>query len=57
MERFLNRHKDDIVGTLSGFDRILFRGSLRSLSYLKAVEIFLSTHHVLHKDFAPFVGG
>jgi len=57
VERFLDRHKDDIVGTLSGFDRILFRGSLRSLSYLKAVEIFLSTHHVLHKDFAPFVQG
>lgn len=57
MERFLDRHKDDILGTLSGFDRILFRGSLRSLSYLKAVEIFLSTHHVLDKDFAAFAKG
>jgi len=57
VERFLNRHKDDIVGTLSGFDRVLFRGSLRSLSYPKGVEIFLSTHHVLHKDFAAFAKG
>jgi hypothetical protein len=32
MERFLDRHKDDILGTLSGYDRILFRGTLRSIS-------------------------
>lgn len=54
MERFLERHKDDIIGTLSGFDRVLFRGTLRSISYLNGMEIFLSSQKVLSKDFAPF---
>ena len=31
MERFLERHKDRIIGVLSGFDRVLFRGSLRAI--------------------------
>jgi hypothetical protein len=33
MERFLKRHEDRIVGTITGFDRILFRGSFRSFEY------------------------
>jgi hypothetical protein len=57
MERFLDRHKDDIIGTLSGFDRVLFRGSLRSISYTKGMEIFLSTQHVLLKDYSSYVQG
>lgn len=36
MERFVERHKDRIVGVLTGFDRVLFRGTLRSISYLTA---------------------
>lgn len=55
MERFIERHRDRVVGVLSGFDRILFRGSLRSICYLKGLEIFLSSHRVLNKDFGKFV--
>jgi hypothetical protein len=55
MERFLARHQSRILGTLSGFDRMLFRGSLRSISYVKGLEIFLLCQHVLHKDFGKFV--
>lgn len=55
MERFLDRHKDEIFGTLSGYDRVLFRGSLRSISYVKGMEIFLSSQHVLFKDFNQYV--
>ena len=33
MERFLQQRQDRITGVLSGFDRMLFRGTLRSISY------------------------
>jgi hypothetical protein len=54
MERFLKRHQDRIKGTLSGFDRVLFRGCLRSLSYCKGMDKFLGSQRVLYKDFAQF---
>ena len=54
MERFLDRHQPNVVGVLSGFDRVLFRGSLRSLSYVNGMGKFLSSHGVLLKDFGPF---
>jgi hypothetical protein len=54
MERFLQRHKGRVMGVLSGFDRILFRGTLRSLSYVAGMDAFLGSQHVLYKDFAAF---
>jgi hypothetical protein len=54
MERFVTRYDDRIVGILTGFDRMLFRGTLRSISYPKGAEIWLSSRHVLLKDFATF---
>jgi hypothetical protein len=44
MKRFLERHRDQILGVLSGFDRVLFRGTVRSLEYLDGVEAFLAVH-------------
>jgi hypothetical protein len=55
MERFLKRYEDRITGILSGFDRLLFRGSLRSISYVDGLQIFLNAEHVLLKDFAGYV--
>ena len=55
MERFLSRHRKYIDGVLSGFDRVLFRGTLRSISYDKGMSMFLSCRHVLLKDFGVFV--
>ena len=55
MKRFLERHRDRITGTLSGFDRMLFRGTLRSITHVKGLEIFLYSHHVLMKDFSQYV--
>jgi hypothetical protein len=55
MERFLDRHKDDILGTLSGYDRILFRGTLRSISYVTGMEIFVSSQGVLFKNYQAYV--
>jgi len=54
MERFLLRHRDRIVAILSGFDRLLFRGTLRSIAYVEGLDIFLASHRVLYKDFGRF---
>ena len=42
MKRFLERHSDRITGTLSGFDRVLFRGTLRSIAHVSGLEQFRS---------------
>jgi hypothetical protein len=55
MKRFQERHRDRITGTLSGFDRMLFRGTLRSITHVKGLEIFLYSQHVLMKDFGSYV--
>ena len=54
MQRFLDRHADRIVGVLSGFDRVLFRGTLRMISHLRGMNMFLSHHSILHKEFGKF---
>jgi hypothetical protein len=54
MERFVTRHQDRIAGILTGFDRMLFRGTLRSISHPKGAETWLSSRHVLLKDFAAY---
>ena len=54
MERFVTRYEDRILGTITGFDRILFRGTARSISYCQGAEIFLSCQRVLYRDFAKF---
>jgi hypothetical protein len=54
MERFMTRYQDRIAGILTGFDRMLFRGTLRSISYPKGAQIWLSSRHVLLKDFATY---
>jgi len=55
MRSFLQRHVKEVVGVLSGFDRVLFRGTLRSMDYLEGFDAFLAAHHVLYKDFSKFV--
>jgi hypothetical protein len=54
MERFVTRHNDRISGILSGFDRMIFRGTLRSISYAEGLEAFLATRRVWLKDFGAF---
>jgi hypothetical protein len=54
MERFVTRHRDRIAGILSGFDRMIFRGTLRSMSYPGGLEAFLATRRVWLKDFGRF---
>ena len=42
MQRFLDGHADRLVGVLTGFDRVLFRGTLRMISNLRGMNMFLS---------------
>jgi hypothetical protein len=55
MDAFVDRHEDEILGVLSGCDRVLFRGTLRSISYLDGMDRFLSAHGILYKDFGDRV--
>ncbi len=51
MERFLKRHEGRVKGIIAGFDRILFKGSLRSISCRRTMETWLNSRHILLKDF------
>jgi hypothetical protein len=53
-ESFLTKFGQKITGVLSGFDRILFRGSLRLLFQPNSMEAYLATCGVLIKNFRPF---
>lgn len=52
MERFLRRHKDRIAGSISGFDRMRFDGTLRWLAHVDGMGKFLNYHGMLLKDFS-----
>ena len=51
---FLNRFGDKILGTLSGFDRLRLRGTLRHLFQPSVMEAYLNACGVLIKDFGVF---
>jgi hypothetical protein len=55
MERFLQRQASRGVGSISGFDRVLFRGVLRSIRYGQGLEGFMGSQRVGFKDFQWFV--
>lgn len=54
MQTFLARHGSKIKGTLSGLDRVRFRGTLRWLAYLKGMWTWLSRNSVLLKNFKAY---
>jgi hypothetical protein len=57
MRSFVSRHQQEIQGTLSGFDRLRFVGSLLRLSYVEGLASFLSFTGVLLKDFGGYMCG
>jgi hypothetical protein len=57
MDAFIQRHQQDVIGVLSGFDRMRFRGTLRSISYAEGVDRFLGAVGVRYKDFKNYVLG
>ena len=57
MKGFIRRHGEKILGVLSGFDRMRFRGTLRLLTSVGGTMAWLSRAGVLIKDFVKFAEG
>ena len=55
MHEFIAKHEDKITGTLSGFDRLVFRGTLRSIAHDEGMKRYLWANQVLLKDFGAHV--
>ena len=51
MDTFIQRHQEDIIGVVSGFDRRRLRGTLRSICYVQGLDLFLARVGVRYKDF------
>lgn len=54
MKPFLQKFGDAVLGTLVGFDRLVFRGYLSRISYPEGLAYFLRMNGVLFKDFSGF---
>ena len=57
MKKFLQHHRDQILGVLSGFDRMRLRGSLRLLQSEGGVATWLQRVGVAVGDFLGFAEG
>jgi len=57
MQQFTARFGAMIQGVVSGFDRLLFRGSLRQLNHAHGMEVFLFMKSILFKDYDNYVKG
>src|SRR5258708_4770828 len=52
MSAFLQRFGSLVLGILSGFDRLAFRGTLRNLAYARGLQHYLWANRIPYKDFA-----
>lgn len=57
MQSFFSRFASEIKGTLSGFDRLRHRGTIRWLSSLGGMNKYLGTMGILLKDFTGWAKG
>ena len=55
VKSFIQKYEKDVMGSLSGFDRLVFRGTLRRLFYPQGMDYCLAFMGVLLKDFAKYV--
>ena len=55
MNKFTAKYAEAIAGTLTGFDRLLFGGTLRALSYAEGMSHFLKAAHVRFLDFSAYI--
>ena len=66
MQKFIEKYREQINGVLSGFDRLVFRGTIRKLNFscwdekqkamvAVGMEQYLGTHHILYKDYRQHV--
>jgi len=54
MNAFISKHNKDIIGILSGWDRIVFRGMIRLIANLTGMDKYLSMAGILLKDFREY---
>ena len=54
MKKFLTRYGQQVLGVLSGFDRIRFRGTFRQLANTDGMMSILSSLSILLKNFSAF---
>ena len=52
MNQFTTKYADHLRGALSGFDRLVFHGTLRTLASVGGLKGYLSYCNILWKDFA-----
>jgi hypothetical protein len=55
MNKFIAKFADQIQGTVSGFDRLVFRGTLRRIVYEAGMKSYLWQNQVLLKEFGKHV--
>src|ERR1035438_8793788 len=55
MQQFVAKFEKDIQGVMSGFDRVLFRGSLRRLTHSLGMKWYLSQNDILCKQYEDHV--
>ena len=55
MKQFIAKFESQIQGTLSGFDRVLFRGSLRRLTHSQGMKMYLIQNKILCKQYLDHV--
>jgi len=55
MDLFIQKYREKVIGILSGFDRLVLKGTLRAISYVAGMKSFLYDMHVLLKHFSTYV--
>ena len=55
--RFIQRFGDKITGVLSGFDRLVIRGTLRAIVYVEGMKNLLWRKQILLKQFGGWAEG
>jgi hypothetical protein len=55
VKTFIQKYEHDVMGSLSGFDRLVLRGLLRRLFYPNGMDYCLAFLGVLLKDFGQYV--
>jgi len=57
MKSFLKIHQESITGVLSGWDRLMFRGTTRMISSVRGMRAYMAQQGILLKDFVAWSTG
>jgi len=55
MKEFIAKYQDQLQGVISGFDRLVFHGHLRTISSAHDMETYMAFNRILKKDFGKHV--